>query len=187
MAHWRLPLLLALLCVALQGLGWDEALRYERALLGSEPWRLLGAHLVHLGWTHLLLNLAALALIWALCGHALPVPAWGPVLALCALAVSLGLYLRDVEVGWYVGLSGVLHGLLVCGALAGWRREPRTSLVLLIGTGAKLAWEQLAGTAIGTQALVGGAVIVNAHLYGALGGGLGALLLDLGRRWRQRP
>lgn len=175
MTRWRLPLLLALLCIALQGLGWGEALRYERALVGSEPWRLLGAHLVHLGWEHLLLNLAALALIWALFGAALRPWAWAAAFVWCALVVSGGLYWRDPALAWYVGLSGVLHGLLVCGALAGWRREPRTSLILLIGLGAKLAWEQLAGADIGTEALVGGAVIVNAHLYGALGGGLCAL------------
>jgi rhomboid family GlyGly-CTERM serine protease len=182
-SYWWPPLVVAVVCASAQGLGWGEALRYEQALIGAEPWRLLSGHLVHLGWMHLGLNLAGLALIWALVGHALRSWAWGVAFALSALTVGGGLYLHDTGLAWYVGLSGVLHGLLVFGAVAGLHTERRMALTLLVGVAAKLAWEQLSGGDVGTAELVGGAVIVNAHLYGALGG-LAAvpLLLLRGRR-----
>src|SRR3569833_4763439 len=67
--HHVLPLLLALssLLIALAGPSASVPLRYERAaILDGEPWRLVSGHRVHLGWSHLVLNLAVLALIWGL-------------------------------------------------------------------------------------------------------------------------
>ncbi len=170
LAHWWPPLMVALLSVVAQGLDWVEAWRYERTLLGSEPWRLVSGHLVHLGWNHLVLNLTALLVLWALFGGAMRAWAWGVTFIGCALVISGGLYLRDSTLVWYVGLSGVLHGLLVVGALANLPNDRYRSLLLLALVVAKLAWEQSSGSDSGTAELVGGAVIINAHLYGALGG-----------------
>jgi len=178
MQRWWPPLLLITVCLMAQALGWVDALRYERSLAAAEPWRLLTAHVVHLGWMHLALNLAGLCLIWALFGRRLAPWAWGVALVVCALTVGLGLWWRDADLAWYVGLSGVLHGLLVLGALAALRAEPRTALLVLAGVALKLVWEQYSGGDSGTAALVGGAVIVNAHLYGALGGLLCAPLVS---------
>lgn len=180
--HYGPPLLLAVLCALAQGLGWIEYLRFERALIGPEPWRLLTAHVVHLGWMHLALNLAGLGLIWALFGRRLEPWAWAVALVVCALAVSLGLWWHDTDLAWYVGLSGALHGLLVLGALAALKAERRMALLVLAGIALKLGWEQYSGGDTGTAALVGGAVIVNAHLYGALGGMLCAPLLAVAHR-----
>lgn len=180
--HYWPPLSLAVLCVLAQGLGWVEPLRFDRALIDDEPWRLLTAHVVHLGWMHLALNLAGLGLIWVLFGRRLAPWAWGVGLAVCAMAVGLGLWWRDTDLAWYVGLSGMLHGLLVLGTLAALKAERRTALLVLAGIALKLAWEQHSGGDSGTAALVGGAVIVNAHLYGALGGLLCAPLLFIIRR-----
>lgn len=175
--QWWPPLLVAGFCIAAQALGWVEALRFERGLIAAEPWRLLAAHFVHLGWMHLALNLGGLVLMWALFGRGLRPAAWAGALLLCALAVGGGLYLRDTALAWYVGLSGVLHGLLVLGAVAALRTEMRPALVLLLAIAAKLAWEQFTGADTGTAQLVGGDVVVNAHLYGALGGLSAAALL----------
>lgn len=171
---WWLPALVAAACLLAMAPGGFEALRYERALLLTEPWRLLTAHLVHLGWIHLALNLAALAAIWAMLGDLLRPGAWAAAFVACALAVSGGLWLRDPQLEWYVGLSGVLHGLFALGAVAGLGRAPGFHVLLLAGVVAKVAWEQVSGTDSGTAALIGGAVVVNAHLYGLLGGLAGA-------------
>jgi rhomboid family GlyGly-CTERM serine protease len=175
--RWWPPLLVAGVCIAAQALGWTGALRFERGLIAAEPWRLLSGHFVHLGWMHLALNLGGLALMWALFGRGLRPAAWAGVLLLCALAVGGGLYVFDTALAWYVGLSGVLHGLLVLGAWAARRAEARTALVVLLAIAAKLAWEQFTGADTGTAQLVGGDVVVNAHLYGALGGLAAAALL----------
>lgn len=167
---FSLTLALACLLLAVAGDAGREWLRYERALLPAEPWRLLTAHLVHLGWSHLILNLAGLALIWALVGEHLDPRRWLLVFAISAFAVSGGLWLFDPALRWYVGLSGVLHGLLVAGAVAGIGRRSREMLVLLGLVSVKLAWEQWSGPLPGSEASAGGPVVVDAHLFGALAG-----------------
>ncbi len=178
-------------------LGGEEArqlLRYERgAILQGEAWRLLTAHLVHLGPSHLLLNLAGLGLVQLLVGPYLPPRAWWAALLLAGLAVSGGLLLLDPGLRWYVGLSGALHGLLAAGALAALLAggAPWEGGLLLALLAAKLAWEQLAGPLPGSEAAAGGPVVVDAHLYGALGGLPAGLWAGLSRRrgggWPARP
>jgi rhomboid family GlyGly-CTERM serine protease len=179
---WWLPGLVAAACLLAMAPGGFEALRYERALVGAEPWRLLTAHLAHLGWIHLALNIAALAAIWAMLGDLLRPGAWAMAFLVCALGVTAGLWFGDPGLEWYVGLSGVLHGLFTAGASAGLRRSRLFHGLLLAGVFAKVTWEQVMGADAGSAALVGGAVIVNAHLYGVLAG-LGCLPIA----WRGRP
>jgi len=176
---WHLPVLLALISalLALGGADMAGALRYQHAeILHGQLWRLLSAHLLHLGGAHLLLNLGGLGLIWALFARELSGPAGWLVLLSSALGVSLGLLLFDPGLDWYVGLSGVLHGLFAAGALRHWRERPTAAALMLAVLAGKLLWEQLLGPLPGTSAVAGGPVIVDAHLFGALGGCLGALL-----------
>lgn len=185
---WGIPLGLAAsaLLVMLLGEAGEALLRYQRSeILIGEVWRLLSGHLVHLGWSHLLMNLLALALVWALFGDTLTLAGWLLLLLFCALFDGLGLLLLNPGVEWYVGLSGVLHGLFLAGALAGLASGRRDAALLLIALVAKLAWEQLAGPLPGSEATAGGLVVVDAHLYGAIAGGVTAALM-LGGGWRRR-
>ncbi len=175
--HWlhqfRIPLLLSALIVilALPGDSTQALLRYERAaILDGQWWRLLSAHLLHLGGSHLLMNLAGLWLIWLLLGSSLSPRSWLILLFADALITALALLILNPQLGWYVGLSGILHGLLVAGAIADIRAGRRGTWLLLGAVAFKLGWEQLAGPLPGSEASAGGAVIVDAHLYGALGG-----------------
>jgi hypothetical protein len=87
-----------------------------------------------------------------------------------ALAVNLGLFWFTPGVRWCVGLSGVLHGLMIVG-FGGWALQgERYAWGLLAVVVAKMTWEQLGGDMPWTEELAGGAVIVDAHLWGALGG-----------------
>jgi len=181
--HWlhpfQIPLILSVLIIGL-GLFGDttqEALRYDRgAIQDGQWWRLLSAHLVHLGPSHLLMNLAGLWLVWLLVGPALSTRSWLILLFADALITGLALLIFNPQLGWYVGLSGVLHGLLVAGAIADIRSGHRGTWLLLGAVVFKLGWEQLAGPLPGSEASAGGTVIVDAHLYGALGGLLALLL-----------
>ena len=139
-------------------------------------WRLLSGHFVHLGWSHLFLNLAGLSLVMWLVGYAFDVLHWALITALSIAAIDAGLWLLDVQLDWYVGLSGLLHGLLAAGLFVGLARRDREALILAVFVLAKLGWEQLVGPLPGSESTSGGAVIVNAHLYGAAGGALGAVL-----------
>jgi rhomboid family GlyGly-CTERM serine protease len=166
---WILTLLaVGAILVQLAGPTVQEALRYEQeAVFVGELWRLFSGHLVHLGWPHTLWNVSALVVVSLLFGGVLSERHWGAVALFCAVGIGIGLLAFKPEVGVYVGLSGVLHGLFAAGAAADMKAHPRTSAIILGLLGAKLAWEQLAGPLPGTEAAVGGMVLIDAHLYGA--------------------
>jgi len=183
--HWQLGLLiLGLVLLSLSGEGGQLALRYERdAVLRGEYWRLLTGHLVHGSWHHLSLNVAGLLLIGALFPREYSWRAWLLIGALSLTAIDIGFVFYEPQLLWYVGLSGVLHGALAAGAIAWWRHEskPMALLLSVIFIG-KLAWEQWQGALPLSGALP---VVVDAHLYGAIGGALAGVILWLhthGRR-----
>jgi rhomboid family GlyGly-CTERM serine protease len=173
------------LVLAVGGEPWREALRYERAALPlAQAWRWLTAHLVHLGPGHALLNVAGLALVVLLFGRPLSARAWAFVLLASAVAIDAGFWWLQPRLEWYVGLSGVLHGLFAAGALAEWRAGGEQAPWLLLALCAKLAFEQGVGPLPLTAASAGGPVVVAAHLYGALGGALAYVVMRARRRRR---
>lgn len=178
---WPLGLLaVAAAILSLAGGAASPALRYERAgVLGGEWWRLLSGHLVHLGVAHLLLNLSGLVLIGWIFGPGLRAAQWLWVLAGSWTAMTIGFLLFEPQLAWYVGLSGALHGLLLGAATLDRGFERHLRILLIAGVMAKLAWEQWAGALPFTAEAAGGPVVVDAHLYGGLGGLLagGCLLL----------
>jgi rhomboid family GlyGly-CTERM serine protease len=153
-------------------------LRYERkAVLAGQAWRLLTCHLAHLGWAHLLINTVALALLTSLLGKQQRASDWWLVALTSAVAIGGGLLLFNPSVAWYMGLSGVVHGLFAAGCLALLRRHPTVAALALFALAGKLAWEQIHPVVAAREALIGGPVIVHAHLYGAAGGLLGGLAI----------
>lgn len=189
LCYHALPLSFALtaLIAAVGGVHADEWLRYERSdILNGEVWRLFTAHFVHLGWSHLLMNLAALALIWILFGRMLSQSAWLIISLIGMLGVSLGLLLFSPSIGWYVGLSGMLHGLFAAGVMASLRAGNRLEIVLLLLLLGKLMWEQIYGPLPGTAEFAGGAVVTDSHLYGAVSGFMAVLvyMFAKGGGWR---
>ncbi len=151
----------------------NDALRYSRVgLEQGEYWRLVTGHWVHLNGAHCLLNLAALAImVWVL-GVALPVLTWIYTGVFLCLFISLCLYFFSPAVMWYVGFSGVLHGLFFIGTVSCIRSSRDFVFILvsmlLIG---KVVWEQMAGfDANHLQAIIRGRVVADAHLYGVVGG-----------------
>jgi rhomboid family GlyGly-CTERM serine protease len=163
-----------LLLLQLGGAPVRTALRYDRAALGAgQWWRLASAHLVHLDLRHALLNILGLVLMWALFVRDYRARQWFLILAAAAAAIDAGLWFRDTQVLWYVGASGVLHGVMAAGILAALRRREPPGLALAVFLLAKLLYEQWAGA----LPLAGAAVpvVVSAHLYGVLGGTAAAL------------
>ena len=178
LTFFMVPLAIAVvsILVAAGGETVTAWLRYDReGILNGELWRVFTAHLVHLGWNHLLMNLAGLFLIWALFGRMLSNRAWIAVLLLAAVAITLGLLFFNPLIRWYVGLSGVLHGMFLTGALLSIYAGYRAEILLLVFIIAKLAWEQHNGPLPGSAAMAGGNVLVDAHLYGAIAGVLAAM------------
>lgn len=175
--RWRLPLLLTAVLTTLQTAGLRGYLEYERAaVLHGELWRLLTGNFVHLGWAHLLRDVAGLILIWALFEGWLAERTWVYVLAGSSLAAGVGLLAFSPAISWYVGISGVLFGMFSAGALAVSSKRPLYAGCLLIGMIAVIAWTLYAGALPGETAGLGGKVVPQAHLYGAVGGVLSILI-----------
>ena len=164
----------ALLLLALTGESGRRLLRYDRAALAAgEAWRLVTAHLVHLDLRHAVLNCLGLALMWALFARDYTPRQWLLVAAASMAAIDAGLWLCDSTIEWYVGSSGVLHGIMAAGTLAQLRRGERTGWVLMGFLAVKLAYEHW----VGALPLAGSAVVVDAHLFGVAGGAAAAAFL----------
>jgi rhomboid family GlyGly-CTERM serine protease len=146
-----------------------DALRYDRTAIGAgQIWRLLTAHVVHLDLDHAALNSLGLVLMWALFARDYRPLQWLAIVLVSIVAIDIGLWLRDSTVAWYVGSSGALHGVMAAGTLAHLRRGDLDGWILAVFIVVKLAYEQSAGALPFTDSHMG--VIVNAHLYGTLGG-----------------
>jgi len=178
-AAWLVPLVYLgiSILIMLAGDAGKEWLRYDRVWIGQgEAWRLLSGHLVHLGWSHLALNGAGLMLIWYLVGATYSIRTWILIIVVTLATIDVAFWFLNPELYWYVGMSGLLHGLLAAGIVARLRNvDPETAILALLLI-AKISWEQYSGPVPGSESTTGGPVIVDAHLYGALGGVLGAFL-----------
>lgn len=179
-AAWWLPAVvlatsLLLLIPAAEGL---VALRYDRAAIADgEFWRLLSGHWVHLGARHFAMNAAGLVLVWYLTGAAYSAAQWLLIMLFSVVAMDIGFWLLMPELDWYVGLSGLLHGILAAGGVGLWRTRRTESGVILAIVFAKLGYELLFGALPGSIETAGGSVITEAHLFGAIGGFIASFLI----------
>jgi rhomboid family GlyGly-CTERM serine protease len=177
-----LLLALAVLCITQFVPGDVARLRYERtAVAAGEWWRLLSCHLIHYDALHLAMNLAGLVLLWLLYARDARARDWCIVALASALAIGGGLYFIEPDVAWYLGLSGVLHGVWAAGGIAACRRWPLEGGVTLALLAGKLAFELVHGpVSSGFGATL--PVLTVAHRLGALGGLGAAVALRLWRR-----
>ena len=160
---------LSALVILLQALpaAYREALRFDHgALAQGELWRAFTGHFLHLGWRHMALNLVGLWLCCALAGPRMSSLTLLARLFTLALGVSALLYGLSPQVSDYVGLSGVLYGLLLWTLLAQVHRRDALSVLALAALVAWAAWQAHAGANPHEEALLGGRIIVQAHLYG---------------------
>ncbi|BFT30481.1 rhombosortase [Alteromonas sp. D210916BOD_24] len=148
-----------------------EFLAYDRyAIQGLETWRIITGNIVHTNGYHLLLNLAGLALLWALHGEHYRIGLFVKVFVWCCIGTSAGLYYFSPDLIWYVGLSGALHGIFVWGACMDIKEKLYSGWLLLIGVAVKVAYEQFDGSSQQVAALIDAKVAVDAHLFGAVSG-----------------
>lgn len=171
-----------LLAPEVDGQAARDAMSYQRAALSDgQWWRLLSAHFVHLDLEHAVLNSLGVVLMWALFARDYPASGWLAIYLVASLAVGAGLWFFSPEVEWYVGASGALHGVMTAGTLAHLRRGDLDGWILTLFIVMKLAYEQLAGA----LPFAGSPdTVVDAHLYGAIGG---VVLAPFLRPRRQTP
>jgi rhomboid family GlyGly-CTERM serine protease len=180
------PLVIGVVCLAILALP-DQgraALGYDRtAVAAGQWWRLVTAHVSHLSVAHGLMNVAAIGLLGWLFRDDFDGYTWAGGYLVSALAIGLGLFWFWPDVGWYVGLSGILHGLGIAGGLV-WLLggERLAGGLLLAALALKLAYEAIGGPLPGTAAAAGGPVLVESHWLGALGGLAAGAAAGLRRR-----
>lgn len=145
-------------------------LRYDRELIAAgEWWRLLTGNLVHLNAAHLALDALGLVLLLLFFRDVFAPGDWLVAVLAGALAVGAGLWWLDPGVQRYLGISGVLHTLLFAGLLLSFRHTPVLNGVVFLAMAARIWTEQQPGYDVDyLRQTIGGAVLVNAHLYGAL-------------------
>jgi rhomboid family GlyGly-CTERM serine protease len=183
---WRAPLVLACVLIAVQLLGTSawEALPYNRTaiLTGGEFARLVTAHFLHYDVTHLAWNLVGVALVAWLFAREFDPRGWIVILVASTAAVDLGFLVLEPQLEWYVGFSGVLHGLMAAGLCAWmWRTPDAITALVAVLFALKLGWEHLVGPLPFTASTLAVPVIHEAHTYGAIGGAAAALWI----LWRQ--
>lgn len=160
-------LIITSLLLALLGENTTQHFIYDRNSINSgELWRIITGHFIHLGFEHLVLNLLALVVIWFIVKEFIATSFWWITALILTIGISICLYLFMSELEWYVGLSGILHGLLVAGAVVGVSKKRKEFILLLLFVLVKIIYEQFYGSP--NMDVISANVIINAHLYGAL-------------------
>lgn len=182
--QWLFPTTIAILCFFIIGFG-DEArlwLRFSRDdIAAGQWWRLLTGHFAHVGWNHLLLNIAGLFLVTWLQPFVRSLKEQTVIWGLASVSVGLALFLFEQHLNWYVGLSGVLHCFFLILFVDIFFNDRLWGALLLSLGLAKIAFEQYLGPSESTAQLIGATVVIQAHFYGCCAG-LCYLLLS---RFRQ--
>ncbi len=153
------------------GVDWLQYAKPE--IETGQWWRLLTGNLIHLNWRHFAMNALALIVIYLLFPNLLKSTGLFLVFLLSSLSVTLGLWMFNPSIYWYVGLSGALHGILMTLLILDFVASKNVlNIVLLILVIAKLVWENLMGPLPGIESTAGGPVVVEAHFYGSFGGAI---------------
>lgn len=171
----------------------NPLLSYDRqSILDGEWWRVFSGNFFHLNMNHSFLNLATLviscllfrdlkfSLFW-----------WAFVFIGCCLSVGVGLLIFDTNVSNYVGLSGALYGILVCGFLfIAIEQKHNRWLYLIIYAYVcyKVISQQLPGfDKEYLSQYIEGDVIASSHLYGLLFGHLVVASYFIWQKIKQKP
>ena len=167
-SDWSFVCLHFVVVVILQVIG-PEYFRYENDWFSSgEIWRLLSAHWVHVGWTHLFLNTLGLAICVGLAKPNWSIKRWVIQSVCLGLGISVLCTLQNPEIDWYVGFSGVLFGLYFLAAHDLYARDRLISVLMGGAIIIKIIIEQYTPYDFSSEDLIGARVIVDAHLYGLL-------------------
>ena len=165
----------------------SDWLAYDRSQLGHfQWWRVITGHFLHTNITHLLLNTAGLTLLWALHGHYYKNHCYLIQFLVLCLGTSIGLYLFAEQMQWYVGLSGVLHGLFIIGAYFDIKNKFKTGWIMLVGVWLKVVHEQTYGASEEVAKLIAANVAIDAHLFGTVTGSVIIVYYIIVKRLKNR-
>ncbi|WP_370980477.1 rhombosortase [Agaribacterium sp. ZY112] len=145
---------------------WDR-----QAIDAGQWWRLLSANLMHLNVNHMLMNLSVYVLAAILFQASAGWKQWYASIVLIGLGVGLGLYWFDPNLVNYVGLSGLLYGLIAQQLLLQCRQQPLIYLLIYAVLVYKVVSQQ--GDDFEPSEMkefIGGNVVASSHLIGLICG-----------------
>ncbi|OHU88116.1 MULTISPECIES: rhombosortase [Pseudoalteromonas] len=164
------PLLLIVICALLMLIDAHSLLVFDRSQVEQQWWRIFTGQFMHTNWTHLALNVLGVVFIWILHAEHRSVSTYCWHIIFLALWTGIGIWLFCPDIRIYTGLSGLLHGVIVWGALKDIQVGMKTGILLFVGIWTKLIWEQIQGPSPEVGALIDSTVAIDAHLIGAIGG-----------------
>ena len=144
--RWLNWFFLGLLCLIIYAISAENitVLDYKReSIINGEYWRLMSGNFNHTNIYHLLLNLGALAVIGGLHYRYYNSAAYTSLILLLSIGVGVGILWLSPSTHLYVGLSGILHGIIIVGAVIDVTKKYYSGYVLMIGTVIKVINEQL--------------------------------------------
>ena len=156
-----------------------EMVQYNQQYMAASaaPYRIITAHLTHANVFHFTMNISALLIIGLLHSHYYKHWHWLVAFFILSVSISIGLYQFDRDIDIYYGLSGVLHGFIVIGAIADVLHKMRGGTILLYIVAIKLLAEQFSSPNFTLEILIESYIAINAHLIGAvIGVGLGLMM-----------
>ena len=165
------PLCLMAFSTLLAMLNLNDLLEFNRELIEQgQVWRLITSQYVHANLAHLALNCAGILLIWLLHAEHTTPKTYAIHTLLLAIWCGFGIYIFCPNIYIYTGLSALLHGVIVWGAVKDISVGMKTGSLLFVGIWLKIAHEQYAGPSEQVGQLIASKVAIDAHLIGAVGG-----------------
>ena len=147
---------------------FSSLLRYQsNSVSEGQVWRILTANLCHSNWNHWLLNILGLLIMDYFLKPVVSEKLRIFVLLSTMLGSVLMLHLF-LNLKWYVGLSGALHGYLFAGALLSWQSSRKINALILIMISLKVLVENLWEINQSTEQLIAANVVEESHLFGVL-------------------
>jgi len=159
---------------------------YWRPVFWGEAWRIWTSHWVHVGWIHYLLNMIGLACLPFIFPY-VRIRYMVYLLLLLPLLISLSFYYIFPFIEAYAGLSGVLHGMYIALAIyfLKYEQERKFALLVLAAVCGKIIWENIFGE-LDTAQMIGSPVLIEAHLAGAIWGGVISIIYLFVRHFKQK-
>jgi rhomboid family GlyGly-CTERM serine protease len=143
---------------------------YTRHSFLSYPgaWQWLTSNLVHHGWMHWFLNMLNLFAIVFLFPNAWSTKRFAVLFGFLSLGVTSGMFWLSPDIDRCAGMSGVLYGLVLYGALRSFSQDTFLSSIALIYVIGKLFADKTVNHYMGVDVLLGEMpVALDAHIYGA--------------------
>mgnify|MGYP003634817010 FL=1 len=174
------PIILLLFSTIFAAFDLNSLLEFNRSLIDDgELWRIFSSQFVHANWAHLGLNASGVLLIWLLHGEYTSSTRYAFNTTALALWCGLGVYWFCPSIHIYTGLSALLHGVIIWGAVKDITVGLKSGYLLFIGVWIKIGFEQFSGPNADIGKLINSTVAIDAHLIGVIGGTLLAIPLAI--------